>query len=401
MWLRSFALAAAWLLLSLVTPTMPTALADAPEDAPTGFQREGRPLALPPAPEGYTEVRVDGVRWSYPTAFAEPVEALISALPEHWARINEALQSRSEADFDVRIVRNVDELRRLAPQEIPPPDYAVGVAYPHAGIILVSLSPTVVGAPYDVESTLAHELSHVALHRAVRGRPVPRWFSEGLAATQSGEYAFRRAAALYQARGEGRLVPLADLDGRFHRPRDPRNTSAAYAQAADMVAFLENQPDGAAGFRRVVLALRRGETMEEALLAGYGLTLQTFEAEWNENLAARHKALPLVLAGLVAWIGFIVLIAAAYRKRRGEHYRGMDRMGREEARARALALAEQRTLEAALERAGVRVVVIGEPGSEEQYASMRAARDALALTQVTNPHDLPTIDADGEQHTLH
>ena len=51
----------------------------------------------------------------------------------------------------------------------------------------------------------AFELSHVALHRAVDGHPVPRWFTEGVSIHQAGERNIARIRTLWQGAVQRRL----------------------------------------------------------------------------------------------------------------------------------------------------------------------------------------------------
>jgi len=124
----------------------------------------------------------------------------------------------------------------MAPIGAPPPDYATGVAYSHRGLILLTMSAPQTWEPPDLEVVLVHELSHVALYRAVLGNHVPRWFNEGVAIQQSEVRLLPRMESLLRAAAQRSMLRLSELDKHF--PNRPHEVNIAYAQSADVVGFL-------------------------------------------------------------------------------------------------------------------------------------------------------------------
>ena len=136
----------------------------------------------------------------------------------------------------IRVARNPREMRALAPADMPPPDYATGVAYSRWGVILLTMSSPQSWEPPDLEVVLVHELSHVALYRAVAGNDVPRWFNEGVAIHQSEARMLPRMESLLRAAAQRSMLRLSELDDHF--PNRPHEVNVAYAQSADVVGFL-------------------------------------------------------------------------------------------------------------------------------------------------------------------
>lgn len=175
----------AWSWPVLAQPT------DAPSDVSLArFERD----ALPPLPAGYVTRDDQGVRWDLPeeARAGEIVDQLQDIVRVEWPRIERELGVDIEDDLVIRVARSPDEMRALAPADAPPPAYAVGVAYPASGLVLLTLSAPETWERPDLAHVIVHELSHVALHRAVGGRPVPRWLTEGVAIHQARERSFER-----------------------------------------------------------------------------------------------------------------------------------------------------------------------------------------------------------------
>src|SRR5690606_40795301 len=86
---------------------------------------------------------------------------------------------------DVRVARTPREMRSLAFTGLP--SYAAGFAYSELDIVLLTIQPLYPNSEHNLLEIFKHELVHVALHDAVGGEPIPRWFNEGLAVQLSGE----------------------------------------------------------------------------------------------------------------------------------------------------------------------------------------------------------------------
>ncbi len=190
-----------------------------------------------------------------------------------------------------------------------------------------------------------HELSHVALHRAVAGRPVPRWFTEGLAIHHARERSLDRMKLLWEATAQQRLVPLARLEASF--ADGSADVGVAYAEAADVVAYLLRVDDGTYKMKRLVRELARGRSFEEALLGSYFVSLRELDREWRRDLWDRHSAYPLVVGGTGLWAIATVFLVIAFVKRRRIAKRKLARWAREEAEIDRLeAVVDRKLLEA-------------------------------------------------------
>jgi len=368
--------------LALTSP----AAAEPPVDVQGGGE-EPRRLPLPAPPASYVTETRGTVTWTFPAAARHVAEDLMGVFDARWEQVVTELGGETRGDLTVRIALDPEHMRALAPERLPPPPYATGVAYPDFDLVLVSLTAPDTWARPDVEQVLVHELSHLALYRTVGGAPLPRWFVEGVAIRQAEEASLDRIAALWNGSYQGRLIPLADLDGRF--PERPHEVNLAYAQAADLVAYLWNQDRGPVRFRKLLRRVREGSSFDAALDAAYSLRTADLEREWRASVAERRRSVPLLVGGSSIWVLARVLAYLAWRRRRAQFRVDLRRMAQEEAALdRIEALVEDKLRSVREERV-----------AREAAAPTSSASRPLA-SRSSDP-DLPTIVHDGESHTLH
>ena len=318
-------------------------------------------------PSGYRTQRVGAVQWTYPEEQKARLEAFQNTYALAWPRLEADLGVQLDDALDIRIARNPGQMKELAPTGFGVPGYASGVAYPKHGVILLTMVSPDAGLTEDTEAVLIHELSHVALYRAVQGQAIPLWFSEGLAIHQSGSFHWPRVQALLKAAVQHETIPLAELSRRF--PKKNGGIDVAYAQSADLVNFLRGEDGDQARFITLITNLRKGAPFDQALSQSYGLSVLGLEYEWRQSLRTRYRILPLILGGSTVWALTSCLFVIAWWRRRKEIRRGFKR------------LAEEEKLE--LKAATLADNPAGEP-----------------LMKLGSAH-LPSIEHDGESHTLH
>lgn len=336
----------AWLLAFFVAAS---ARADAPYiDATSGDVFSDASLdvsLLPRTPAGYRELRRDDARYTVPDHFVDDVDALERHRVESWTRIGNDLGVALPAAVYIRIGRKPEEMFALAPRGFPPPSYASGVAYPELALVLLTLTTHDAADPTpDVARVLTHELSHVALHRAAGGRPLPRWFSEGVAIHHSDENGIERIRVLWEGASQNRLAPLPELTSRF--ADGSPDVSLAYAQAADVVAFLLRRPHGSTKMRRMLEAIRDGASFEDGLRRAYSYDLRQLERDWRKDLGERHSSYPLVLGGGGLWALVVVALGVGFLRKRRQNRATLHRWANEEAAIDSLEAELRRKLEA-------------------------------------------------------
>lgn len=388
-----------------------TEAAPAPIEGPPDVSLE-RNLTIPPLPADFVRESAGTLTFEMPPDARDAMRPVIDSAATEWLRITGDLGADAVTPVLVRVGRNPDEMAALAPLEAPPPEYAVGVAYPALDLVLLTLVAPETWERPPVRQVFAHELAHVALHRAVTGeriedpwsRAVPRWFDEGVAIHAAGERSIERVETLWQGTISNQIIPLDRLDRGF--PSRPHAVNLAYAESADFVAWLlRRSDDGPTQLRTLLSRVRGGDTFEQAVSITFTASLGQLEDEWHTALGERYGAGPLLLGSGLAW-GFVaILIVLAFRKRRANTKTVLARWTAEEK------IEDERE---AL-RARAREILLARRAMDEQVQEERAKAAAAgpAPAESSEPDDdeeapppriqpeVPSIEYEGDRHTLH
>lgn len=364
-------------------------------------------LAAPPPeriPDGYTVQRIGAIRWMYPTSAEPEAKDLARDVDSTWGALAERFGVRVSPDLDLRIALNPEQMQALAPPGRKLPSYASGVAFPSEGLILMSFSAPRSFERPNMRKLLVHELTHIALHRAIAGadpmaprsqeaseeaieRRIPRWLSEGVAVHEAGENTIDRIRVLWEGALGGRLVPLDQLDQRFSAEHG--TVDLAYAQSADLVSYILDGEGDAIRFRVLIAQMRAGTEFEAAFSKAYGFSLLDLERAWRDRVGRRFGRWPSLLVGLSAlWAFGAVLLFIGYVRVRRRHRRTLDRWAVEE--------------EAALVAAAP-TAPPPPPPVVSSPPSPRGPDDVLDAWQEQKRRDgeLPTVTHEGRSYTLH
>ena len=208
--------------------------------------------------------------------------------------------------FVVRGTRTADT---LIGGRLPP--WGAGFALPGARTIVIRADA---GEPQQI---LRHELAHLALHDAVRGR-VPLWFDEGYAAVAAGEIDRLVALELSITVARGKVPTLDELDRGLRSAR--ATAEASYGMAASAVLFLA-RGNPSRELHPLLARLREGEPFESAVLATTGLTLGRMEVAWQRDVRRRYGWIVWLTAGGFWLLVSLLVIAAAWLRRRRDRPR--------------------------------------------------------------------------------
>lgn len=362
-------------LLALTLPRAATAQQEASALPPRDVVVVVQPSAerLPPLPSDFQRIDDGWLVLEFPSSVRARVESLARDAQEFRGRLQEHFAQPVLDHVLVRVARTPEQMTGLAPADAPPPEYAAGVAYGSLHLALLALqAPGSWEAP-DLEETMRHELTHLALEDAASGHHVPRWFSEGIAIEESGELPWARLKVLWNATTSHQLIPLADLDRRF--PASGYEVNVAYAESADFVRFLMRDSDRAR-FGSLVQRVRDGNAFDRALEDAYGTDTRKLEYEWREEVSHRFGIVPILTGGGALWVLIAGLAAAAWVKRRRRAKARLAQWAQEEVAAeadRAAAIARAKEI----------------PGASEDQALPGVVRG------------VPVVEHDGGWHTLH
>ena len=295
-------------------------------------------LPLPASAARVTETR-GSFEFSYPEAMRESLNGLLDSAETTRRRIAADLGTEGPARIEVRVAGSLDEFALLQPSGVRLPIWAVGVAYPRSNLMVLNHGRTAAGTIAETEQVFAHELSHLMLSHAVGFRRVPRWFDEGLAVREAGEWSYWSSRGLIAPALSDNLIPLRRLSSSF--PGERGSAHLAYAQSVEFVSFLLEEY-GQERFQRLLAMLRGGQPFFESLQEVTGHRVRDLEKQWASHLKMRFSWLPLLTSTSVVWFLGAVVFLAAYVRRRGQKKTKLQAMAvEEEALERVIAAADE------------------------------------------------------------
>lgn len=214
-----------------------------------------------------------------------------------------------------------------APGSVVREEWVAGFADTDRGIIGVR-AEELEGGVGGIRPVLRHELAHLALARATRGR-APRWVHEGYAQLASGSWDSGKAWRLrffFLRAGSGTLERLTV---GFPREREPARTAYLLSYTAVQELYRRG---GDYGLRRFFEELGRGVSVDGAMRSVYGVTLLQFEKQWRESVSDRYGWLYLVSRATFFWTLVAVAVLVVWWIRRRRDRERMEELKREESR---------------------------------------------------------------------
>ena len=229
-------------------------------------------------------------------------------LDREYERVGRGVGYEGKAPVRAFLAPSEEAFDRLTSGRVP--DWGKGCALPAYGVIV--LQPFREG-PGDLGTTLAHEVSHVLLHRAVGGKPLPRWFDEGVAMWYALEWGRAQSFRLALASLLGRLVPLEEVDEVLSFSSE--RAEMAYAESFSAVVFLLSRYGGDS-VRRVTKFMREGDSFPEALSRTTGLSYHAFLEEWRSYVRRKYNIVLVLSEGPYLWVGVALLFILVYMVKR-------------------------------------------------------------------------------------
>lgn len=147
------------------------------------------------------------------------------------------------------------------------------------------------GSHRDVESTMAHELSHIVVGTSTDNpyTDLPRWLDEGLAMYAEGELPVNNRQALERAIEEDALISIRSMSSYTGRAGE---VDLFYGEAYSVVQFLLDE-HGREGMQQLLHLFSTGMRQEEALQCAYGFGLQKLDDRWRESLGLEARPRPI------------------------------------------------------------------------------------------------------------
>jgi tetratricopeptide (TPR) repeat protein len=149
-------------------------------------------------------------------------------------------------------------------------------------------------------TTLWHEMAHVFTLEATN-HLVPRWYSEGISMYEEWQaepsWGERLSPDLIKAVQEDKLLPVAELDKGFMRPRYPNQVVVSYFQAGLVCQMIADTW----GFSKLVDLLRgfgEGKSTPDNFQAVLGMPAEEFDKQFDAYI---DKLTGPVVKGFATW----------------------------------------------------------------------------------------------------
>jgi hypothetical protein len=187
------------------------------------------------------------------------------------------------------------------------PQWVVGLA---SGTEHVMIFPERIGPyPYDsLESVMRHEIVHLALNDRAGGRPLPRWFHEGVAVTLESGWSTRDDLRLLLAA----LDPpsMADIARLFASDAYP-DTTQAYLLSAALVDEIRTS-HGSAAIGGIARQFSSGLSFDAAFAAATGESVEAAaERAWRGHRRL-SRWVPVLTSPSAAWTLIMGLAGVAF-----------------------------------------------------------------------------------------
>jgi LPXTG-motif cell wall-anchored protein len=165
-----------------------------------------------------------------------------------------------------------------------------------------------------LEDVLRHEVAHVLLWRAAAGRPVPRWFDEGVAMEVERQRRWQDQTQLFYQLMTGGETDLQRLDRLFAAGQNDQ--TRAYALAGAFVHYLLKQ-HGPETIKDVLMRVHAGMDFDSAFATVTGSPPSHAEAEFWRSQRIWTSWVPIISSTTMLWLGVTLLaLLAIYMRRR-------------------------------------------------------------------------------------
>jgi hypothetical protein len=165
----------------------------------------------------------------------------------------------------------------------------------------------------SLEDAVRHEVAHALIWRTTGGRPIPRWFNEGLAMAAERERGFEDQTQLLYQLVTGSRTSLDELDRLFEGGQSDQ--IRAYALAGALVHDVL-QRHGLQGCAQILTRVGNGAPFDAAFADVAGMTPSAAESEFWQHQRIWTNWVPVLTSTAAIWMAVTLLaIVAIYRRR--------------------------------------------------------------------------------------
>ena len=221
---------------------------------------------------GRTSLQTDALT----LVFDEPLRSVAEQVADSYPGLRQDLEKifRWSLDFRPTVVLIKDSQQF---QHIAGTDLIVAFAAPQRNQVVIDFSKMST-TPFNLETTLKHELCHLLLHRYIGREKLPKWLDEGVSQWASDGVAevimdYKRAI-LPQAISSGRYFKMRSLSESF--PKDRGSLQLAYAQSKSFVDYISRE-FGKTSLLNLLDSLKNGLSIEAAVAESLSIPFDELE----------------------------------------------------------------------------------------------------------------------------
>jgi len=209
-------------------------------------------------------------------------QTLHDAAAQALVRLSSDVGISSDKPVNIYIYANTSDLQASI---LYAPSWVGGQAFPETNIVIIGISTDQLDWG---KSTEAHELTHVLVGHLTFSCLgfIPTWLNEGLAMYGQGGPAAEQVTQFNQANSANQLLALSSLAGAFSDEANRANLS--YTEAYSVVNFLI-KTYGRDKMTALLISLRDGNTIDQALQAAYDFDTNGLEDAWRASIGAAPR----------------------------------------------------------------------------------------------------------------
>lgn len=212
------------------------------------------------------------------------------------------------------------------------PPYFAGWAFENLDTIVLIPARARSYPDNGLEQLLRHEVAHILISRSAGGRPVPRWFHEGVAMLAARGWTLEDRSRMVFQVVSSEQISLADLESEFRRGES--GAAEAYAVSGSFIRYVTRR-SGTLAIGKILNAVGQGTSFDEAFRAATGQPLATAELRWRQSYLV-GRWVPLVTSTFALWMVVTLLALWAMAARRARDARIRRRWEEQEDAFRAV-----------------------------------------------------------------
>jgi len=261
----------------------------------------------------------EGIRVMFETPHEPVARELAQIYPEVRKELKRTFGWDLRQTLSVLLIRDSRQFQQWADSPL-----TVAFALPQENLVVINHS-RMKAHPFSLRDTFKHELCHLLLHQHIQSELLPRWLDEGIAQWASdgaGDILLdQKRSVLNRVALRARFIPLSSLTQGF--PRNDQDLTLAYEESKSFIDHLIGL-SGPNGVLKVLDEMKQGNSVEDAVLKAYGVSLIDLERGWQRSLRNRITwftylsyhlyEILFVLAALMTIYGFIKIMIKKRRR---------------------------------------------------------------------------------------